>query len=100
MLDPIRDFNTAQLILMGIIFAYATMAVGQQAAGIVSLIQELNLVSMQLAQWIAVLMPVFTVFLTAQLMISHNAQLLTSLLIVIPFAIIVSVGGHDCCIDV
>lgn len=90
MLDPIRDFNTAQLILMGIIFAYATMAVGQQASGIVSLIHELNLVSMQLAQWIAVLMPVFTVFLTAQLMISHNAQLLTSLLIVIPFAIIVS----------
>ena len=90
MLDPIRDFNTAQLILMGIIFAYATMAVGQQASGIVSLIHELNLVSMQLAQWIAVLMPVFTVFLTAQLMISHNAQLLTSLLIVIPFAILVS----------
>ena len=90
MLDPIRDFNTAQLILMGIIFAYATMAVGQQAAGLVSLIHQLNLVSMQLAQWIAVLMPVFTIFLTAQLMISHNAQLLTSLLIVIPFAIIVS----------
>lgn len=90
LLDPIRDFNTAQLILMGIIFAYATMAVGQQAAGLVSLIHQLNLVSMQLAQWIAVLMPVFTIFLTAQLMISHNAQLLTSLLIVIPFAIIVS----------
>ena len=91
MIDPIRDFNTAQLILMGIVCAYATMAVGQQAAGIVVLIHELNLISMQLAQWIAVLMPVFTVFLTAQLVISHNAQLLTSLLIVIPFAIIVSI---------
>ena len=90
LLDPIRDFNTAQLILMGIIFAYATMAVGQQAGGIVSLIHQLNLVSMQLAQWIAGLMPVFTVFLTAQLVISHNAQLLTSLLVVIPFSIIVS----------
>ena len=91
MLDPIRDFNTAQLILMGIIFAYATMAVGQQAAGIVSLIHQLNLVSTQLAQWIAGLMPAFTVFLTAQLVISHNAQLLTLLLLVIPFSIIVSV---------
>jgi Na+/H+-dicarboxylate symporter len=90
MLDPIRDFNTAQLILMGIIFAYATMAVGQQASGIASLIHELNLLSMQLAQWIAGLMPAFTVFLTAQLMISHNAQLLTSLLVVIPFSLIVS----------
>jgi len=90
MLDPIRDFNTAQLILMGIIFAYATMAVGQQASGIVSLIHQLNSISMQLAQWIAELMPVFTVFLTAQLMISHNAQLLISLLVVIPFSIMVS----------
>ena len=91
MLDPIRDFNTAQLILMGIIFAYATMAVGQKASGIVELIHELNLLSMQLAQWIAVLMPAFTVFLTAQLVVSNNAQLLTSLLVVIPFAIIVSI---------
>ena len=90
LLDPIRDFNTAQLILMGIIFAYVTMAVGQQAGGIVELIHELNLISMQLAQWIAGLMPAFTVFLTAQLVISHNAQLLTSLFIVIPFSIIVS----------
>ncbi len=91
LLDPIRDFNTAQLILMGIIFAYAVMAVGQQANGIASLIHELNNVSTQLAQWIAGLMPVFTVFLTAQLIISRNAQLLTSLLVVIPFSIIISI---------
>ena len=90
MIDPIRDFNTAQLILMGIIFAYATMAVGQQVSGIVSLIHQLNSISMQLAQWIAELMPVFTVFLTAQLVISRNAELLVSLLVVIPFSIIVS----------
>ena len=91
LLDPIRDFNTAQLILMGIIFAYAVMAVGQQASGIASLIHELNNVSTQLAQWIAGLMPVFTVFLTAQLIISRNAQLLTSLFVVIPFSIIISI---------
>jgi Na+/H+-dicarboxylate symporter len=90
LLGPIRDFNTAQLILMGIIFAYATMAVGQQAGGIASLIHELNLVSMQLAQWIAQLMPVFMVFLTALLVLSHNAQLLVSLVSVIPFALLVS----------
>ncbi len=90
MIDPIRDFNTAQLILMGIIFAYATMAVGQQVSGIVSLIHQLNSISMQLAQWIAELMPVFTVFLTAQLVISRNATLLVSLMVVIPFSIIVS----------
>ena len=89
-LDPIRDFNTAQLILMGIVFAYAVMAVGQQAGGVAGLIHELNLVTTQLAQWIAVLMPWFTVFLTAQLMLSHNAQLLTMLLVVIPFSVIVS----------
>jgi Na+/H+-dicarboxylate symporter len=75
---------------MGIIFAYATMAVGQQVSGIVSLIHQLNSISMQLAQWIAELMPVFTVFLTAQLVISRNAELLVSLLVVIPFSIIVS----------
>lgn len=91
LLDPIRDFNTAQLILMGIIFAYATMAVGQQAGGIAAIIHELNLISMQLAQWIAGLMPAFTVLLTALLVLSRNAQLLISLLTVIPFAIIVSI---------
>ena len=91
LIDPIRDFNTAQIILMGIIFAYAAMAVGQQAGGITALIHELNLISMQLAQWIAALMPAFMVFLTALLVISHNAQLLTSLLAVIPFAIVVSI---------
>lgn len=90
LLDPIRDFNTAQLILIGIIFAYATMAVGQEAGGIASLIHELNLVSMQIAQWIAQLMPVFMVFLTALLVLSHNAQLLVSLVSVIPFALLVS----------
>ena len=89
-IDPIIEFNTVQLILMGVMFAYATMAVGQEAGGIISLIQQLNLISTQLAQWIANVMPVFTVFLTAELMVSHNAQLLTSLLTVIPFAIIVS----------
>ena len=91
LLDPIRDFNTAQLIMMGIVFAYATMAVGQQAGGVASLIHELNLVSMQLAEWIAGLMPVFMVFLTALLVLSHNAQLLTSIVSVIPLALIVSV---------
>ena len=89
-IDPIRDFNTAQIILIGIIFAYAAMAVGQQAKGTISLIHELNLISTQLAQWIARIMPIFTVFLTAQLVISRNAQLLTSLIIVIPFSIAVS----------
>ena len=89
-IDPIIDFNSVQLILMGVMFAYATMAVGQEAGGIVSIIHQLDLISMQLAQWIANLMPVFTVFLTAQLMVSHNAQLLVPLFIVIPFAIIVS----------
>ena len=90
-IDPIIDFNSIQLILMGVMFAYATMSVGQEAGGIVSLIHQLDLISMQLAQWIANLMPVFTVFLTAQLMVSHNAQLLMPLFIVIPFAILVSI---------
>ena len=91
MLDPFKEFNTAQLILMGIIFAYAVMAVGQQAGGIVSLIHQLNMVSMQLAQWIATLMPGFMVFLTAQLVLGNNTQLLFSILKVVPFAVAVSI---------
>jgi Na+/H+-dicarboxylate symporter len=90
LLDPFRDFNTAQLIMMGIVLAYAVMAVGQQASGLAAFIRQLNLISTQLAQWIAELMPVFTVFLTAQLVISRNATLLVSLMVVIPFSIIVS----------
>ena len=90
LLDPLKDFNTAQLILMGIIFAYAIMAVGQQAGGLVSIIRQLNLISTQLAQWISDMMPLFTVFLTAQLMLRHNAQLLLSTLTILPFAVGVS----------
>ena len=89
-LDPIRDFNTAQLIMMGIVFAYATMAVGKQAGGIGSLIKELDLVTTQLAAWIAGLVPIFTVFLTAQLVLMNNADLLLDLVLVFPFAIILS----------
>ena len=89
-IDPFRDFNTAQLILMGLVFAYAIMALGQQASGVASLVQQLNLVATQLARWIARLMPLFTVFLTAQLMIEGDADLLLRLLKVIPLALTVS----------
>lgn len=90
-LDPFITFNTAQLILMGIVFAYALMAVGQQAGGLVSLIHQLNMISTQLVQWIATLMPLFTVFLTAQLILSNNAQLLLSIVHVIPFSVLFSI---------
>ncbi len=90
LLDPFKDFNTAQLILMGMIFAYAVMAVGQQAAGLAALIRQLNMISTQLAGWIAELVPLFAVFLTAQLVLEHNTHHLLGLLIVIPFALAVS----------
>ena len=91
LLDPFRDFNTAQLIMMGIVLAYAVMAVGQQATGLASFIRQLNLISTQLAQWIATIMPVFTIFLTAQLVLENNAGLLVGLATVIPFALAVSI---------
>lgn len=90
LMEPFKDFNTAQLIMMGLVLAYAIMAVGQQAAGLASIIQQLNMVAMQLAQWIAGFMPVFTVFLTAKLVLDKNAGLLTGLLTVMPFALVVS----------
>lgn len=90
LLDPFRDFNTAQLIMMGIVLAYALMAVGQEANGLASFIRQLNLISTQLAQWIATIMPVFTIFLTAQLVLENNAGLLAGVAIVIPFALAVS----------
>lgn len=90
LLDPFKDFNTAQLILMGMIFAYAVMAVGQQAAGLAALIRQLNMISTQLAEWIAELVPLFTAFLTAKLALERNAYQLLGLLKVIPFALAVS----------
>lgn len=90
LLDPFRDFNTAQLIMMGIVLAYAVMAVGQPAGGLASFIRQLNLISTQLAQWIANIMPVFTIFLTAQLVMENNGGLLAGMLTVIPFALVVS----------
>lgn len=90
-IDPFVAFDTAQLILMGIVFAYAIMALGQQASGVVSIIQQLNLIAMQIARWIAGLMPVFTVFLTAQLVLEDNAALLMGLLVVLPAAVMLSV---------
>lgn len=90
-IDPFITFDTAQLILMGIMFAYAMMALGQQANGVISIIQQLNLIAMQLARWIAGLMPVFTVFLTAQLILENNAGLLKGLLIVLPAAVVMSI---------
>lgn len=90
LLDPFRDFNTAQLIMMGLVLAYAIMAVGEQAGGLASLIQQLNMIAMQLAQWISSFMPVFTVFLVAKLVLDNNAGLLLSLVTVIPFALGVS----------
>lgn len=90
LLEPIKDFNTAQLILLGIVFAYAVMAVGQQADGLASLIMQLNMISSKLAEWIAGLMPIFAVFLTAKLALERNANQLLGLLKVIPFALVVS----------
>ena len=91
LLDPFIDFNSAQLIMLGMVIAYAIMAVGQPASGIASLIHQLNMISTQLAQWIAELMPLFTIFLTAQLMLEHNAGLLLGLLIILPFALVISI---------
>ena len=90
LMEPFRDFNTAQLMLMGIIFAYATMAVGRQAEGLASIIRQLNLLCANLAQWIAALMPVFTVFLIARLVLENNAGLLLGIAVIIPFALAVS----------
>lgn len=92
LMEPFKDFNTAQLILMGIVFAYAAMAVGRQADGIASIIRQLNLVSTQLAQWISQLMPVFTVFLIARLVLENNAGLLIGILLIIPAAILISLA--------
>ena len=92
LMEPFRDFNTTQLILMGIIFAYAAMAVGTQADGVTSLIRQLNLLCAQLAEWIAGLMPVFTVFLIARLVLEDNAGLLLGILVIIPFAAVVSLA--------
>lgn len=90
LMEPFKNFDTAQLILMGVIFAYAVMAVGDRADGIANIIHQLNLISTQLAQWIAQLMPLFTVFLSARLVLERNGLLLVGLARVIPFALIVS----------
>ena len=90
LLDPFKDFNTAQLILMGMVIAYAIMAVGQDVKGVASLINQLNMICMQLAQWISGLMPLFTIFLTAQLMLEHNAGALILVVRMLPFSIVVS----------
>lgn len=90
-IDPFVAFDTAQLILMGIVFAYAIMALGQQADGVISIIQQINLIVMQIARWIAGLMPVFTVFLTAQLVLEDNAELLLGLLVILPAAVVLSI---------
>ncbi|MBQ9272375.1 MAG: cation:dicarboxylase symporter family transporter [Mogibacterium sp.] len=89
-LDPLREFNTAQLILMGLIFAYAIMAIGQQASGLASIVHQLDLVSTKLVEWITGLMPLFTIALTAQLILEHNAGLLSGLIEIIPFALVLS----------
>lgn len=90
LMEPFKNFDTAQLILMGVIFAYAVMAVGDKADGIAAIIRQLNLISTQLAQWIAQLMPLFTVFLSARLVLERNGHLLIGLARVIPFALIMS----------
>lgn len=90
--NPFRDFNSAQIILIGIIFAYAVMAVGHKASGIASIIHQLNMISTQVAQWIANFMPVFTVILTAQLILGHNANLLVSALGLIPYALAITLA--------
>ena len=90
LIDPFKDFNTAQLILMGIVLAYAIMAVGQKAEGLASIVYQFNMISTQLAGWVAGLMPAFTIFLTAKLVMEHNAYHLLGLFMVIPFALIVS----------
>lgn len=92
LLDPFMEFNTAQLIMMGIVLAYAVMAVGQQANGLAAFIKQLYLISTQLAQWIASIMPLFTIFLTAQLVLENNAGLLIGLATVIPFALAASIA--------
>ena len=91
LLEPFVEFNSAQLILIGIVLAYAVMAVGQQASGLASFIHQLNMISAQLAQWIAGAMPWFTIFLTARIVLENNASLLGGILMVIPFAAAVSV---------
>ena len=90
LMEPFKNFDTAQLILMGVIFAYAVMAIGDKADGIASIIRQLNMISTQLAQWIAQIMPVFTVFLSARLVLERNGLLLIGLARVIPFALIMS----------
>lgn len=89
-IDPIRDFNAVQLITIGILFAYAVMAVGRSKGAAASLIHEMDMISGRLARWTAGVMPVFAVFLTAQLVLMRNAWQLTGLLRILPFAIGVS----------
>ena len=91
LVKPIIDFNSAQLIMMGVVIAYAIMAVGQQAGGLESIVQQLDMIAIQLAQWIARFMPFFTAFLTAKLVIDRNAGLLTEMIMVFPLALAVSV---------
>ena len=63
LLSPFVSGDSPQIILMSIILANALLITGEQSEGIKTLIQQLNTVGLQIADWVGKVSPFFIVFL-------------------------------------
>lgn len=66
-LQPFAESNTPQLLLLAFVIGGAMIALGSRVSRLKTVIRQINMIGLQLAKWISLLVPAFTcIFLTLE----------------------------------
>lgn len=60
LLEPFTSSNTPQLIFVALVLGSAMLAAGERVSGLRRLTRQVNMVGLQMAKWVSLLVPYFT----------------------------------------
>lgn len=78
-LDPIKEVNSLQLMLMALVIGCAVIALGQRGKSLAEFLRQSNLVAMKVAEWIGRLIPYFVMMVVILLMIQGQSASLVNI---------------------
>ncbi|MBQ6559927.1 MAG: cation:dicarboxylase symporter family transporter, partial [Erysipelotrichaceae bacterium] len=89
---PLIESNTPQILLMAYVLGTALVMLGPKAKHLSRLVQQINLVGMQLAEWISRLVPYFTAILVCYQILVGPRRLLVGVWKPLCLSLLVSIG--------
>lgn len=78
-LAPFMNSNTPQLLVIAIVLGYALNVIGDQASRLASIVKQINMIGLLMADWISRLVPFFVFVLVAFEIWERQAEMLVDI---------------------